>query len=185
LNDTLFFSAPQLKRDPLGVTKAMLIPVEILLPIICGVATTPRAPMCSCIPPKGARSQVQLYMGGADFVFAGTVTEIKWKIAPLDSTDRDSRIMFRVAVMVPSTTWKGVVTDTVTVWTPDDVGACGFDFEEGQRYLVFAKVRIRSALAPDSALVLRHWRVRVHTSGFSAEERTPDAANRAIVARDA
>jgi hypothetical protein len=51
--------------------------------------------MCSCIPPKGARSQVQLYMRGADFVFAGTVTEIKWKVALLDSTNRDSRIMFR------------------------------------------------------------------------------------------
>jgi hypothetical protein len=33
------------------------------------------------------------------------------------------------------------MTDTVTVWTPDDVGVCGFDFEEGQRYLVFAKAR--------------------------------------------
>src|SRR5258705_1588260 len=128
----------------------MLLPVEILLPIICSVTSAPRTSMCSCILPKGARSQVQLFMPNADVVFAGTVTEIKWKVAPLDSTRLDSPMMFRLAVMVPSETWKGAVPDTVIVWTPDDVGVCGFDFEEGQRYLVFGTRRdslsVRSGL---------------------------------------
>src|SRR5258705_178017 len=119
----------------------MLLPVEILLPVICSVTSAPRTSMCSCIPPKSARSQVQVFMGSADVVFAGTVTEIRWKVAPLDSTRLDSRMMFRLAVMVPSKTWKGAVPDTVIVWTPDDAGVCGFDFEEGQPYLVFATRR--------------------------------------------
>ncbi len=128
----------------------MLLPVEILLPIICSVTSAPRTSMCSCVLPKSARSQVQLFMPNADVVFAGTVTEIKWKVAPLDSTRLDSRMMFRLAVMVPSETWKGAVPDTVIVWTPDNVGVCGFEFEEGQRYLVFATRRdslsVRSGL---------------------------------------
>ena len=47
-------------------------------------------------------------------------------------------------LIVPSSSWKGALTDTVVVWTPDNEGACGFAFQEGEHYLVFAKTRARS-----------------------------------------
>jgi len=119
----------------------MILPLQVFVPILCGLMGAARAPMCSCVLPKATRSQVQLMSERADVVFAGVVAETRWKVALLDSANADSRIMFRLAVFVPSASWKGAVPDTVIVWTPDNEGVCGYPFEDGQRYLVFATRR--------------------------------------------
>ena len=125
-------------------------PIEILLPILCTLPAAPRERMCSCVLPKDARSYVDLMSQQADVVLAGRVTEIRWKVAPIDSAHPDSRTWFVLAVFAPSTSWKGAVADTVIVWTPEESGPCGYPFEEGQRYLVFAtrrdSVSLRSGL---------------------------------------
>jgi hypothetical protein len=52
--------------------------------------------------------------------------------------------------MVPDLSWKGALADTVIVWTPDNVGACGFPFEKGEQYLVFATRRDSTSLKTDA-----------------------------------
>jgi hypothetical protein len=79
-------------------------------------------------------------------VFAGKVVEIRYKVAPLDPTDPRDPMMFHLAVMVPERQWKGPVADTLVVWTPDNEGVCGFPFEDGESYLVFARQRDSTTL---------------------------------------
>jgi hypothetical protein len=86
----------------------------------------------------------------ADVVFSATVVEIKYALSPLFADRPQSRIMFAKAVMVPDQSWKGAVADTLIVWTPDAVGACGFPFENGEQYLVFAARRDSTSLETSS-----------------------------------
>lgn len=80
------------------------------------------AAACSCAypppPPKKA-------MGESDFVFMGTVKEI-----------RKSRVGKEVLFDV-QTTWKGVDQTQALIMTSMGGGDCGFRFEEGKRYIVY------------------------------------------------
>ena len=124
-----------------------MLPIEFAIPLICALPTVSGASMCSCPLPKSPRAQVEAFAPRADAIFAGRVAQIRWKVAEIDSGHADSKMMFLLAVFVPTKSWKGDVADTVVVWTPDNVGACGFTFEEGEQYLVFATTRDATSLS--------------------------------------
>ena len=124
-----------------------MLPHLVLLPILCKVLAESSAPMCTCIPPKTVTAQVRQAVQRADVVVAGSVLELRWKVAQLWPDRPDSRTMFRLAVMIPERSWKGDVADTLILWTPDSEDVCGYPFVEGERYLVFATRRDSTSLS--------------------------------------
>ncbi len=83
---------------------------------------------CSCIMPGTVAEEVDR----ADAVFAGTVIA-------LDHSDYRAYVFPNVAVtFTVQEYWKGDVLDTVVIHTGQGGGDCGFGFEEGESYLVYA-----------------------------------------------
>jgi ketosteroid isomerase-like protein len=86
---------------------------------------------------------VEESLAGSDFVFSATVIGSE-QPAPLHYTMGDKQ-NFSVKTgmvgwrMATSQTWKGAVPDTVAVYSDKERAACGYTFEAGRRYLVFAK----------------------------------------------
>lgn len=92
------------------------------------VSTTPVF-ACSCIappPPQEARDQ-------SAAVFAGTVKNINVPEGEIISSADPVGITFDV-----SDVWKGEVSETQIITTPRDSASCGYAFEMGMDYLVYA-----------------------------------------------
>jgi len=97
--------------------------------------------MCTCDPRGTFRQQFEARLARSAAVFTGMVVGFKWHITERDLGLPNTKMMLRGAVLVPQSVWKGVMTDTMIVWTADTEGACGFPFEDGKEYLVFASIR--------------------------------------------
>jgi hypothetical protein len=78
---------------------------------------------CSC----GAVSTQRL-LSSSDAVFSGQVTAI----------EKGAAIRTTTATLRVSEVWKGPERATLEVSTPSDEAACGYTFEEGKKYLVYA-----------------------------------------------
>ena len=105
---------------------------------------------CSCIMPGTVAEEVDR----ADAVFAGTVIA-------LDNSDYKAYVFPDIEVtFTVQEYWKGDVLDTVVIHTGQGGGDCGFAFEEGKSYLVYAyaddngdlkeKICCRTALLSDA-----------------------------------
>lgn len=100
-------------------------------------ATLPEtAYACSCAAPAGgseeesARGAVQ----GARAVFAGEVDSIeRLSLGTVLSSGAPVQVNFDV-----SRVWKGPGYETLTVETERSEASCGYDFDVGRRYLVYA-----------------------------------------------
>jgi hypothetical protein len=114
---------------------------SIVVSFFCALLSTSSASTCTCDPRGTFRRQFERRLEMSAAVFTGTVVGFKWHITELDPGLPNSKMMLRGAVLVPQSVWKGVGTDTLIVWTADNEGACGFPFEEGKEYLVFASIR--------------------------------------------
>jgi hypothetical protein len=93
---------------------------------LLALGLTREAAACSCRasgPPCQNFFQV-------DAVFVGTVQSIS--IVPEDQR-RTRRVEFAMA-----TGFRGVQGETATVFTPADGAACGYEFKQGERYVVYA-----------------------------------------------
>jgi hypothetical protein len=78
---------------------------------------------CSCAPPPPPK----LAMEASSAVFSGKVVSIE--------TEGE----FEKAVTLEvGDVWKGVEAKKVTIYTAKDGAACGVDFKEGTKYLVYA-----------------------------------------------
>jgi hypothetical protein len=77
---------------------------------------------CSCAGPRPASEVYQ----ESDAVFVGKAVDIK-------SKDHFNIVQFDVDMA-----WKGVPEGTVLVKTAESSATCGYDFEQGQNYLVYA-----------------------------------------------
>lgn len=106
-----------------------------LIPLLVAahLGSTPVCPpdRCSCLPPPPPREA----LAQADAVFAGRVVSV------IEHSEEDPghpggpHLEVRI---VPSARWKAAASDTVTVRTADNSAACGFPFQEGEEYLVYA-----------------------------------------------
>ncbi|MGC5327571.1 hypothetical protein [Brevibacillus sp. SYSU BS000544] len=77
---------------------------------------------CSCgYPPPSPQKSME----NVDFVFAGTVKEIR-------RTRMGMEVLFDVR-----TTWKGIDQTQVLVMTGMGGGDCGYEFEKGKEYIVY------------------------------------------------
>jgi hypothetical protein len=100
----------------------------VVLAVVWGARPVERAYACSCMappPPAEARN-------GADAVFAGTVTGVLQN-APLGTSNNRVMVSFRV-----SEVWKGANNPEIAVLTSGDSASCGFGFDQGGQYLVYA-----------------------------------------------
>lgn len=80
---------------------------------------------CSCVPPAAPIAA----RDGATAVFAGTVSGI----ARSDPTSGGLLVTFDL-----SQTWKGPEGPQLTIATSDNSASCGFEFTQGEEYIVYA-----------------------------------------------
>src|SRR3989338_25386 len=83
---------------------------------------------CSCIMPGTVAEEVER----ADAVFTGTVIAVDTPIYGA-YVFPDVEVTFTVQKY-----WKGVFSEPLVIHTGQGGGDCGFDFEEGESYLVYA-----------------------------------------------
>ena len=101
---------------------------------------------CSCVPPGDAATELKL----SDAVFTGEVTALViaprwWRVAQIqppsdlltESDPRQAARVERVTIAVDQS-WKGITREVVTVYTTFDCCMCGFGFQIGQQYLMYA-----------------------------------------------
>jgi hypothetical protein len=86
---------------------------------------------CSCVPPGPPTVE----LNRADAVFAGKVTDIDRPL--LFNTSAD---LVKVTIEV-TRFWKGGISRVVTVTTARETPTCGFPFEAGKEYIVYASKR--------------------------------------------
>ena len=79
---------------------------------------------CTCFQPRLKKSYI-----GADLIFVGKVIE--------GPNYEDGKYLFGYKFETLNI-YKGRNTDTVTIYTGGGMGDCGFVFDEGQQYLVYA-----------------------------------------------
>jgi hypothetical protein len=118
------------------MNKPLLLPAAIL---ICLVSTQARLSACECVGPI----LPCLAMEQAQAVFVGQVTEI---VNVDQTTQRASplpiarRVSFKLTEVL-----RGDVPESVDVYTGLGGGDCGFKFDAGKTYLVYAH---RAAMGP-------------------------------------
>jgi hypothetical protein len=117
-------------------------------PVFLAAICTP-ALACTCAPPppevKTDRDLTQWYVAGSDAIFEGTVKriELNWMFidakvgglvpADLDQGEATIRVSFDATRI-----YKGVEQKELSLTTGIGGGDCGFDFEIGKQYLVYA-----------------------------------------------
>ncbi|QQR54678.1 hypothetical protein IPG41_05830 [Candidatus Peregrinibacteria bacterium] len=84
--------------------------------------STPRAQACSCVRPGTPAEELE----ASDVVFSGQVVGIDHATYGYDVT------------LQVHESWKGEVKGKITVHTGMGGGDCGFNFEQGKDYLVYA-----------------------------------------------
>ena len=84
---------------------------------------------CSCslpIPKRTLNEQVKIERKSSDAIFIGEVLEVK-----------DNKFSFIVKIKVESN-WKGDKDAEVTIFTGKGGGDCGYPFQVGESYLIYA-----------------------------------------------
>lgn len=94
---------------------------------VLGLAAHREAAACKCMVPPPPQEA----LAGSAAVFEGTVTEVR---GPKDEAEHGG---LEVTLQV-GRRFKGAEADTVTVTTPSSSAACGYSFEQGKTYLVYA-----------------------------------------------
>ena len=126
-----------------------MAPILLLLALHCNTATLP-ASACTCITGRASvKSRVRDELRRYDAVFVGSVTSFTDTLLPFLPEAPQSRIRVRKAVVRLELSWKGPVSDSLVIWTGMGSGDCGYPFEIGERYLVFA-------IATDSTRLSAH-----------------------------
>lgn len=103
--------------------------IGLILTILCSASLlvkTEPAYACSCIRPGPINESV----AQATAVFAGRVIDIE------SIDNRRIEVDFDV-----ETVWKGSNISTISIYTAPNSAMCGYSFEEGRSYLVYAHQR--------------------------------------------
>ena len=84
---------------------------------------------CKCIMPGTPSEEFGKY----DYIFSGKVTSIGYPIDAVGEEAYSLDIVFNV-----SSVWKGSLGDETHIKTAKDTVSCGYPFNEGEEYLVYA-----------------------------------------------
>lgn len=102
-------------------TFLILTPV-IAIGLLSSIGACREAFGCSCVEPQPPAEALE----ENKTVFSG-------KVVIIDSNEFGKSVTFDV-----DRAWKGVTKDRVTVATPANSAACGYEFEEGKEYLIYS-----------------------------------------------
>ena len=117
----------------------MKIPAALALfclALLIGSSCSPVARACSCAPPPAPL----VALGEADAVFSGTVVARRAPGRPRPGGTWSSMDPMEYTIAVLEA-WKGELADTVAVRTARLSASCGYPFEVGTRYLIYARTR--------------------------------------------
>lgn len=114
-----------------NVRSGLLLMLSVLVVFMTLLTVRPQVTYaCSCvIPPSPLES-----MEKSTAVFEGTVTSMKKSSKLVQSSGDPMYVTFLTGAH-----WKGEVGEQVTVSTAQSSASCGFEFTEGERYLVYAR----------------------------------------------
>ena len=113
--------------------------MALMLSVLWLLGSPGQAHACKCAVPGPPSEEMEMFSA----VFAGRVVLIQHSFDPNAATvTADDRTTVGLEV---STVWKGTVHQDMYVTTPPTGGSCGFAFEEGQQYIVYA----HDSAAPD------------------------------------
>ena len=111
---------------------AVLVSAAALAGILWLMATPGPVYACSCVQPGSPSEELEKFSA----VFAGRVISIEHSYDPNGRTvtrDDRSTIGFEVSAV-----WKGTVHEDMYITTPPTGGTCGFTFDVGEEYIVYA-----------------------------------------------
>ena len=106
--------------------------LALLLSVVWLLGYPGQVHACSCVVPGSPSEEIDKF----DAVFAGRVVSFQHSFDPQGSSfshGDQTTIGFQVSAV-----WKGTVTEDMHVTTPPTGGSCGFAFEEGEEYIVYA-----------------------------------------------
>ena len=119
------------------VSSAGVAAVALALSILWLLGNAGQVYACKCVVPGPPSEEMEKF----DAVFAGRVVSIEHSfdpnartVGPGDSTTIGLEV---------STVWKGDVDRDMQVSTPPTGGSCGFAFEEGREYILYANASAR------------------------------------------
>ena len=92
---------------------------------------------CSCVAPSSPSGE----LGKSEAVFVGTVTNIEAKNKVSDKLGLGSSADLMLVTISVSKAWKGIDQKNITVTTAKSSASCGFSFEKGKEYIVYANSR--------------------------------------------
>ena len=111
---------------------AALLILALVMGVLWSLGSPDTVHACSCVQPGTPSEEVEKFSA----VFAGKVTSIQHSYDPKASFaspgDRTT-VGFEVSAV-----WKGTVHEEMYITTPPTGGTCGFAFEEGEDYIVYA-----------------------------------------------
>ncbi|GGG00620.1 hypothetical protein GCM10010912_51840 [Paenibacillus albidus] len=111
-------------RSPLLIIMSVLLMATALLTVRPEVTYA-----CSCVVPGAPLEELERSAA----VFSGEVVSVEAKPSVVQSSGDPVTVTFNV-----QTIWKGEVGSTVTVTTAMSSASCGFEFTEGESYLVYS-----------------------------------------------
>ena len=98
---------------------------------------------CSCVDiPQTLEQEIKGRLKDSKAVFSGEILKISETSQTRDVIGLDVTVKIRLKEI-----WKGQLTKEVIIKTPDNSAACGYSFEVGKSYLVFAHSRKGKILA--------------------------------------
>jgi len=114
---------------PLAALASLVVTVlgvVLLFPPDCAYA-------CSCAMPPGSQEErAERALAESSAVFSGAVVAVEQGTATASGPGNDT------VTLRASEVWKGSGLGTLEVRTPSQESACGYAFEEGREYLVYA-----------------------------------------------
>lgn len=124
----------KVRRQGNGLTPVSVVAVSfaLMVGVLWFFGNTEQVYACSCAQPGSPSEELEKFSA----VFAGTVVSIRHSYDPDGrSVTRDDRSTIGFEV---SAVWKGTVYEDMPITTPPTGGSCGFTFEEGEEYIVYA-----------------------------------------------
>lgn len=140
-----------MKHNGFGTRVIPAAGVILLSLFLFHLPRTPAAFACSCVPPgppqEELRKSTAVFTGRVDridrFVVASTGEEVSFIVVrafeDVKSLQFEKLLSYGVAITLDiGETWKGVSGGTIALLGGAGGGDCGYDFREGERYIVYA-----------------------------------------------
>ena len=115
----------------LGLAPIGAVVFALMLGVVWLLGHPGQVHACSCAMPGTPSEEIDKF----DAVFAGRVVSIEHSFDPSKTPVHGDHTTIGFNV---SAVWKGAVSRDMDVTTPPTGGACGFVFEEGEEYIVYA-----------------------------------------------